>query len=167
MDEISKSLLSPSWWISVVVVGVLVNLLSTYMKPPIDSLLARINSVWRNRTERAKTEYLELLDKTANSQNLQILTLIEALKLRSKSNGWLAVAILDGLLLLATLQVRLAEILANAPSVKAPASILTSGQLLTALGVVAIVASMRCASAALDKEQLVQAARSKTIRSVA
>lgn len=46
MDEFAK----PSWWISVVVAGLLVNLASAYLKPRVDRALLRGSSWWRSRS---------------------------------------------------------------------------------------------------------------------
>lgn len=56
MDELRKNLTSGSWWIGVVIVGVIINLISAYLKSPTDTLFNRF-SVWRSsRTEKLRTE---------------------------------------------------------------------------------------------------------------
>lgn len=54
MDEFTKLLVSPLWWLSVVVVGILINLASAYLKPRLDETFSRSSLWWRNRSEEAK-----------------------------------------------------------------------------------------------------------------
>ena len=51
MEDIMKSILQPSWWVSVIIASFLVNLLSAYAKPVIDNLMARYSS--KRRQEKA------------------------------------------------------------------------------------------------------------------
>jgi hypothetical protein len=46
MDELSKNLASPSWWFSVVLAGIVVNVVAAYAKPALDRLLAGVSSRW-------------------------------------------------------------------------------------------------------------------------
>lgn len=64
MDEILSELSKPVWWISVVVAGIAINLLSAYLKNPIDGSLARISIWWRLRSsarQKAWKEWIEIL----------------------------------------------------------------------------------------------------------
>lgn len=54
MDKIVEALSSPVWWLSVVVAGIVVNLVAAYGKPYIDKLLAVTSSRWRARSNAAK-----------------------------------------------------------------------------------------------------------------
>jgi hypothetical protein len=58
IDDISK----PSWWLSVIIAGFLVNLLSAYAKPVLDKSLARYS---HSRRQRLEAKHLER-DKYAN-----------------------------------------------------------------------------------------------------
>lgn len=54
MDEIVKNISSGSWWIGVVIVGISLNLLSAYLKAPIDRLLSAVFERWRARSLESK-----------------------------------------------------------------------------------------------------------------
>ena len=56
MDRISEVLATPEWWLSVVIAGLLVNLVSAYMKPWTDAVLSRYLTWWANRTSTARAE---------------------------------------------------------------------------------------------------------------
>ena len=40
----TSDFLSPGWWVSVVLVGLVINLLSAYAKPQVDTFLSSISS---------------------------------------------------------------------------------------------------------------------------
>jgi hypothetical protein len=47
-----NEMLTLYWWFSVVIVGILVNLASGYLKAPIDKILSSWSSRWKERVER-------------------------------------------------------------------------------------------------------------------
>ena len=51
MDEFSKNLSSLSWWLGVVVVGLLLNIASAYLKAPLDRILSAMSTSWNLRSE--------------------------------------------------------------------------------------------------------------------
>lgn len=160
MDEIWKTLSSPAWWITAVAFGILVNLVSAYLKDPLDSLVAKFFKAWRTRSEKARENYKARLAFVASNTDEQLHVLMEALHFRSKSNGWLIVAgIWAGFYALA-LQIRTSIVL-TAIQLKQSAevdSILTNVAIL--LGTAAAILAMRNAFAAVDREELVKRARS-------
>ena len=159
MDEILKSFSSPAWWFSAVIVALVINIISSYLKPQFDRFFSSIFISWRNRSSTAKLKYEERVRMVSKDTDLQIIYLLEAVTHRSRSIGWLTVVVIDGLFLLASLQVRLAEILVPGVSPVVSASWFSPSHLFVMLGLIAIVGSMRCTSAALDREQLVRQAR--------
>lgn len=54
MNEFFRQLQSPAWWVTVVIVGLGVNLISAYLKAPIDVVLSKTSSRWRVRSEVAR-----------------------------------------------------------------------------------------------------------------
>lgn len=63
MEDIFKNLSEPSWWISVVIVGLLVNLLGAYGKPLIDKSLARYSSSRRQKQEAKRAGREKLVNE--------------------------------------------------------------------------------------------------------
>lgn len=57
MDEITKNLSSPTWWISVVLVGLLINLASAYLKPAIDRLMSILSQRWLTKAHERRNAY--------------------------------------------------------------------------------------------------------------
>lgn len=59
-DFLNNNLGSAAWWISVVVVGILLNLISSYFRDYIDKFLSRVSGWWANRTDekRKRTGHL-------------------------------------------------------------------------------------------------------------
>ena len=56
MDEFLKTLGSLYWWLSVVLVGFMLNLLAAYAKDPTDRLASALSRSWRQRSERSQRE---------------------------------------------------------------------------------------------------------------
>jgi hypothetical protein len=56
MEDLLKQLSSLSWWIGVVVVGVIVSLVAAYLKPRIDSIIASVSDRSRKKNERREEQ---------------------------------------------------------------------------------------------------------------
>ena len=159
MDEILNSFSSPAWWFSAVFLAVLVNVVSAYLKSPIDKLFSKVFATWRSRNDLARARYASRLKQIGASSDLQMLCLLEALALRSKSNSWLVVVVINGLFLSASLQVRIAELLSPVAIAKVAERAINTNHVLVVFLLVAIVGAMRTAYAASDLEELVSQAR--------
>jgi hypothetical protein len=61
MSELLKNLTDTSWWITVVVFGLLVNLASAYLKPILDSHYSRLSTTFRRRLDRRRDVRLSRL----------------------------------------------------------------------------------------------------------
>jgi hypothetical protein len=55
MDKITNELTSPSWWFSVVIAGLLINMISAYLKEAFDSWAAGL-SVWARSKSEARIQ---------------------------------------------------------------------------------------------------------------
>lgn len=58
MRAFLDNLKSPAWWLGIVVVGIVINLLSAYLKPRFDSVLARWSVYWATRSKQQQEERL-------------------------------------------------------------------------------------------------------------
>lgn len=94
MEELLKTISSLSWWIGVVAVGFLLNLLSAYAKSPLDSLLSRISQGWQQRSERSRAKRKAQIDALRSSEHLQVLYLAREQRRRMQEIGWLLMACL-------------------------------------------------------------------------
>jgi hypothetical protein len=159
MDEFFRSLASPAWWLSVVIVGLLVNLLSAYLKAPLDRVWALIFVAWRERNARARSAYRSRIENLSRDENGQFHLLLEALRLRSTANSWLIALTLATVLYCADILLRAAEIAAN---VKLPSPDYfdpNAGALAVLLAIISALMSFRCREAAISRELLVRQAR--------
>lgn len=68
MDEVLQELTKPQWWVSVVIAGIAINLISAYLKKPVDRLLVAGPAWLRARSARKKAEWERLVDAMVRSQ---------------------------------------------------------------------------------------------------
>lgn len=68
MEEMFTELAKPYWWISVVVVGIVINIVSSYFKNYVDNCFSRAFSWWRNRSVEKKAEWLRTVDWIKQSE---------------------------------------------------------------------------------------------------
>jgi hypothetical protein len=92
MTELINNLSSVSWWIGVVIVGVLINLVSAYIKSPIDKLGSKLSSAWRNRSERSTRRLIAAVNAAVEDPSNLAHLQFRALSNRSKSNAWLIIS---------------------------------------------------------------------------
>ena len=50
MSSTYEILKTPEWWVTVVIAGIMINLLSGYIKSTLDTRLSRISNWWNTRT---------------------------------------------------------------------------------------------------------------------
>jgi hypothetical protein len=72
-EEFMDNLISPTWLFSVIVVGVVINLLSSYLKPKIDDLLSKISEKAREKNEKRRKEWEARVELLRNDNHEQLL----------------------------------------------------------------------------------------------
>ncbi|WP_058119622.1 hypothetical protein [Photobacterium kishitanii] len=85
MEEFFKSLTSPVWWFSVVIVGIFISVIAAYLKEGIDKCLSLLSSAWKLNVERNKEKHLELLRLVDSSDRILILLGLEENRFRLRS----------------------------------------------------------------------------------
>ena len=60
MEKFLLDVLSIYWWASVVIVGLLINLASAYIKAPLDRRIGSASHWWRRRSERRDAALLDM-----------------------------------------------------------------------------------------------------------
>ncbi len=55
MSQLFNNFTSIGWWIGVVIVGLIINIVSTYLKPKIDVFLSSVSSKWATRNEKLRS----------------------------------------------------------------------------------------------------------------
>jgi hypothetical protein len=63
MSQPFKDLTSFHWWMGVVIVGILINLISDYLKPRADKLLSSMSTWYGTRTESLSKAGREMIYK--------------------------------------------------------------------------------------------------------
>lgn len=94
MEEFMNNLSSPSWWAGVVIIGILLNVLSGYLKDGLDKGSSRVSRWWANRSEKSRKERNELLNSLRNDKQEQILLASREIILRLQSIAFLVVGVL-------------------------------------------------------------------------
>ena len=71
MKDFIDSISQPSWWATVVIAGLLVNLLAAYTKPFIDKRFSYLSTKWHERTEKARLKRESLIiELLANNEKM-------------------------------------------------------------------------------------------------
>src|SRR5437879_5677234 len=90
------------WWLSVVVVGIIINLASAYLKSPLDTFLSSFSARWKARVERNKAAHNALVENHLADPVLILLTGTEQTQLFLQSILFLMVSALLFLIVLYT-----------------------------------------------------------------
>lgn len=73
MKNFLTNLLSLYWWISVVVVGIVLNVTSAYIKTRLDRRLSGVSGWWRKRSEKERMKRETTLKRLKNNPHEQTL----------------------------------------------------------------------------------------------
>ena len=74
-----------SWWVNVVVVALLLNIVSSYIKSFIDAFLAKVSDSYRKRVEEQTNYYENLRKQAEEDQDLQIRITLEQMRLKTET----------------------------------------------------------------------------------
>jgi membrane protein implicated in regulation of membrane protease activity len=83
---------SLSWWVGVVIVGIVLNVVAAYLKPLMDRVGSRTSTRWKSRTERLQRERNERIAALSQNTDDQILTALNSLRYQHESSFSLALA---------------------------------------------------------------------------
>lgn len=93
LNEILTELSKPVWWASVVVAGIAINLLSAYLKDPLDKALASMSSWWRRRSEARQKAWSARVDRIGSSEEARNSAAQSEIRLRLQAIHLLLLAI--------------------------------------------------------------------------
>lgn len=82
MEEIVRNLSSLSWWFGVVIVGIVLNIASAYLKSPIDKGISQLSRKWQERSERSLRARQAKIAELRSSQQAQSLLIAEEMRNR-------------------------------------------------------------------------------------
>jgi len=85
LDQFKSFILSPYWWISVLVAGILANLLTSAIRAIWQNILARISSQWRSRMEAHTISRQKTIERLLTSSHEQTLFLFDEMRNRLQS----------------------------------------------------------------------------------
>src|SRR3990172_8416842 len=94
MDEFVQNLSSLGWWLGVVIVGLLLNLISAYLKPWLDARLLRVSAWWQRRSEPIKLETEKKIAQLRNDRHRQHLLLAEEARHRLRGVIYLLLSLM-------------------------------------------------------------------------
>lgn len=82
MDEFLRDFMSLGWWIGVVAVGLVLNIVGAYAKSPLDRIFSAASSHWSRRSELARAEEEERIALLRDDQEARTLLLAEEFRCR-------------------------------------------------------------------------------------
>jgi len=86
MDEVWKALSSPAWWLSVVVAGILINLVARRL----DGWLGKVSKRWAERTGERKAKRVAYIERLKEAKHEQVMKGIEGLAVSVAANRFMA-----------------------------------------------------------------------------
>jgi hypothetical protein len=63
MNEIINELSKPVWWVSVVIAGIIINLISAYLKTRLDKTLSSASAWWASQSAKRKKDWSERVER--------------------------------------------------------------------------------------------------------
>ena len=82
MKELFSYLTSPVWWVTVVIFGIIINLISSYLKPFLDKLLSQIWESYLERSNLKSESKIKQIEELSKNHHSQLMTGLYALSLR-------------------------------------------------------------------------------------
>src|SRR6267142_4983574 len=84
MSDFLRSLTSLYWWISVVVVGLVINVLSNCATRKLDARLSKVSLWWRERSKQRQADYLAESERLRASPHQQVMARFKEARLRTE-----------------------------------------------------------------------------------
>ena len=82
MESIAENFKSPSWWISVVVAGVVLHIAAAYLKALLDRSVSLFSRRWSERTQVKATQRREAVARLSSDKHEQIMIGLQAIENR-------------------------------------------------------------------------------------
>lgn len=68
MEKVIEELTNPIWWITVVVAGIIVNIIAAYGKTKLDRTISKTSSWWTNKSKERKQIEVQKLEELKSSK---------------------------------------------------------------------------------------------------
>jgi hypothetical protein len=88
MEEILKNLMSPSWWLGVVLVGVTINLFSGYLQKRLARTTSNLTLRWRLKSKARRADRRQLVKRLRASDYEKVMAAADELRERTNSIYW-------------------------------------------------------------------------------
>ncbi|TVL98846.1 MAG: hypothetical protein CV087_20185 [Candidatus Brocadia sp. WS118] len=85
MKKILEVLTSPVWWVSVVIAGILINLVSSYLKGIIDTHLSRFSAARREQGERKRAERKTAVEQLRKNEHQEVMATLAEMRHRLRA----------------------------------------------------------------------------------
>jgi hypothetical protein len=85
MDEFLSNLYSLSWWLGVVVVGILINIISPYLNKGMDKILMKTSATFKNKTMERLEKRKQKIDELKADPHKQIMFSFREQRLRIRT----------------------------------------------------------------------------------
>jgi hypothetical protein len=85
LEEIINTVSEPVWWFSVVVMGIVINLSSAYIKEPFDRVMSNVSSWWKSKSDKAALKKEEYRTRLASDKEFMLLESMAELRQRHRS----------------------------------------------------------------------------------
>lgn len=85
LDELRQIITNPAWWVSVVIAGIVINLLSDYLKALLDNYISSISSSWRNKSEANRVALHEKIERAKDEDSYKNILFMEEMRARFMS----------------------------------------------------------------------------------
>jgi hypothetical protein len=89
MDKFIKEISSPYWWIGVVIIGIAINIASSYLKNIIEFILSRISNNWKLKQKERTIKTARIIDILKNKSELKVIYALRELRYRIRSISFL------------------------------------------------------------------------------
>jgi hypothetical protein len=93
MDRFLQDATSSYWWLSVVVVGVIINVLSAYLKPFLESRLSHLSDYWGKRHEAKIGLFNQRVSLLRSNPELRVIYAMRELRYRVRMIGFIVLSI--------------------------------------------------------------------------
>jgi hypothetical protein len=98
MKEFLNNLTSAGWWIGVVIVGILINLVSAYIKSKLDSRLADASTWWQKRSLAQKEKRQKEIERLNDNPHEEVMLALAGLRDRIRCTLFILLGTLIGTL---------------------------------------------------------------------
>lgn len=85
MNDFIKNLSSVYWWLSVVFVGIAINLFSALFKDKLDSFFTKTSTWWKNKSEKRKSEFESAVKRLTGNPHIQMMVSFEGIRSKMMS----------------------------------------------------------------------------------